>query len=139
MNSRFFVNNLNILSCIKYVSTGIVFCFGIMTILGSASQPIPTDRTSAQPTAKPETKKFTPTKQMETDCFNVARRSIAWKDRESIRFEGSTGVGVEELTGEKKRFFGILVNAKNSWGAYGGADMVICYLEGKKVVKALAG
>ncbi len=137
MNSHYYKNNPNILSRIQYVAAGSVLCLGIMTILGSAAQPTALNRTAAQPLAKPETTSFTPTKQMEKDCFNVARRSIAWKDRESIRFEGgSGGLGVEELSGEKERFFTILVNAKNSWGAYSGPSLVMCYLDGKKVVRA---
>lgn len=64
-------------------------------------------------------------------CGSRATDNIVWKDRESVRIEGIYGGDFAIIThaGRKTvtRKYVVMVNAKNSFGAYGGASPIFCY------------
>ena len=62
------------------------------------------------------------------NCLTAAREKFAWKDRESVRIEGEPIKTTSTDTGEVRQALILSVNAKNSYGAYGGAEYVQCIL-----------
>ena len=61
-------------------------------------------------------------------CLSAARDRIAYKDADSLRVEGPPIIRYTTATGEVRQSITIMVNAKNSFGAYAGAKPVTCIL-----------
>lgn len=61
-------------------------------------------------------------------CLSAARDRIAYKDPDSLRIEGPPIIRYTTATGEVRQSITIMVNAKNSYGAYAGAKPVTCIL-----------
>ncbi|CDH46981.1 hypothetical protein [Candidatus Contendibacter odensensis] len=68
-------------------------------------------------------------------CLDYIRGHLDWKDRKSLRIEGKPDTTVDG----KLATITIHVNAKNSFGAYGGAESFICQLYNGKIITATKG
>jgi hypothetical protein len=77
--------------------------------------------------AEPTTRKAT--KVELRSCLSSLRHSIGWKDRESIRVEGDTTVVQHGAL--KGSILLVPINAKNTYGAYVGAEIMYCRLNSK--------
>ena len=62
------------------------------------------------------------------NCLTAAQERFAWKDRESVRIEGEPIKTTSTDTGEVRQALILSVNAKNSYGAYSGAEYFQCIL-----------
>lgn len=62
------------------------------------------------------------------NCLTEVRAKFVWKDRESVRIEGEPMKMTSTDTGEVRQALILLVNAKNSYGAYSGAKFFQCIL-----------
>lgn len=72
--------------------------------------------------AMPES--YRPATQAEIDsCIEALKNQYSYKDPESLRIENEPVIGVYSSGLEEAM---LMVNAKNSWGAYAGADLVRC-------------
>lgn len=61
-------------------------------------------------------------------CVNAIREQYNWKDPDSVRIEGQPLPGVSNRTGETRNCLTLMVNAKNSYGAYSGSKPITCIL-----------
>lgn len=61
-------------------------------------------------------------------CLAAAKERITYKDPSSLRIEGTPKVDYTTATGVVRQSITIMVNAKNSFGAYTGAKPVTCVL-----------
>lgn len=61
-------------------------------------------------------------------CPNAIREQYNWKDLDSVRIEGQPLSGVSTKTGEARKCLTLIVNAKNSYGAYSGSKPITCIL-----------
>lgn len=74
-------------------------------------------------------------------CRIAAPKAVGWKDPESIRigmiFGGKTEVIRIGESPVGARLFYVNVNAKNSYGGYGGEKALLCYTseDGRRVIK----
>lgn len=83
--------------------------------------------------AMPES--YRPATQAEIDsCIGALKRQYSYKDPESLRVEDEPVIGIYS-TGLEEAM--LMVNAKNSWGAYAGADLVRCPQTDGKAVFAI--
>lgn len=62
------------------------------------------------------------------NCISMIRRQHNRKDPESVRIEGAPAKIVATATGEVRNALLLDVNAKNSYGAYGGSKLYRCIL-----------
>ena len=79
---------------------------------------------------------YKPSKNLVNDCYNYALDNIEWKDRSSVRLEGESSALDTTLDGVTEHTVSIHLNAKNSFGAYGGPKSVRCEIAGDRVISA---
>jgi hypothetical protein len=65
--------------------------------------------------------------ELEQACLRLVSSKSVWKDPLSIRIEGSRKSWVTDDSGHR-RVLTLFINAKNSYGAYGGPEPHICFL-----------
>ena len=64
---------------------------------------------------------------VEQACLNYLKLAKSWKDPDSVRVEGSYKTWDSDKSGAR-HILNIRLNAKNSYGAYGGAETFRCFL-----------
>ncbi len=69
------------------------------------------------------------TEQQKTACLQYAKDRYAWKDKESVRIEDAQWGTVNGV-----KFLQLVLNAKNSYGAYGGGEYAGCFVNGQNQV-----
>lgn len=86
----------------------------------------------AKPAEKPKPKEpqAPPTKAQINACVQYAKEKYEWKDKESVRADSAKWADGEG--GPKGGVLVLELNAKNSYGAYGGTNSAVCQLNGNK-------
>lgn len=64
---------------------------------------------------------------IEEMCLEFIRESRGWKDRESLRVEGSYKTWVSDYSGSRHVMV-LMINAKNTYGGYVGPKPFECFL-----------
>jgi hypothetical protein len=72
------------------------------------------------------------TDEEKTECIAYLKKNHGYKDPESVRIEGESQTAVY-ANGDRRVV--ILVNAKNSFGAYAGTKPTVCYYNDAGVLK----
>lgn len=61
-------------------------------------------------------------------CLDYLRDQGGYKDPDSLKVDGKPRIGFTSATGEVRKRVFIMVNGKNSYGAYAGAKPVTCVI-----------
>jgi hypothetical protein len=77
---------------------------------------------------------------LSAQCLSELAGHRHYKDPNSLRIEGTPHLGFSTATGEVRRSVTMLVNGKNSYGAYAGAKHVTCVFaaDNKKVLLSVS-
>jgi len=76
-----------------------------------------------------DTPEISVTEQQKVACLRYAKDRYAWKDKESVRIDDAEWGTVNGI-----KFLQIVLNAKNTYGAYSGGQYAGCFLNGQNQV-----
>ena len=77
-----------------------------------------------------------PTKKQIAQCVELAKNEYVWKDKESVRSDEARWEGPSD---NGSRIMSLAINAKNTYGAYGGAKYAFCLFSKGKAVMIQVG
>lgn len=70
-----------------------------------------------------DTPEISVTEQQKAACLQYAKDHYSWKDKESVRIDDAGWGTVNDI-----KFLQIVLNAKNSYGAYSGGEYAGCFI-----------